>query len=135
MVKNMNRPKTITQLSREQLEDFCLNLFHVDNEKANIIEELELKNEALEKELKNLKQPTIFIDTQDMEERYCNGLYVDYLEEENQSLKDRLENGIEYINNHTIEWVDEKFKENNIMVKFDEYSNPQALLEILKGDK
>ena len=55
--------------------------------------------------------------------------------EENQLLKDSRENAIEYINNHTIEWVDEKFKENNIMVKFDEYSNPQALLEILKGDK
>lgn len=89
MVKNMNRPKTITQLSREQLEDFCLSLFHVDNEKANIIEELELKNEALEKELEKLKQPTIFIDTQDMEERYCDGLYVDYLEEENKLLKDK----------------------------------------------
>ena len=88
MVKNMNRPKTITQLSREQLEDFCLSLFHVDNEKANIIEELELKNEALEKEIQKLKQPTIFIDTQDMEERYCDGLYVDYLEEENKSLKE-----------------------------------------------
>lgn len=91
MVKNMDRPKTITQLSREQLEDFCLSLFHVDNEKANIIEELELKNEALEKEIKNLKQPTIFIDTQDMEERYGDELYVDYLKEENQSLKDILD--------------------------------------------
>ena len=57
------------------------------------------------------------------------------LQQENQSLKDRIEMAIEYINNHTIEWVDEKFKENNIMVKFDEYSNPQALLEIIKGDK
>lgn len=57
------------------------------------------------------------------------------LEQENQLLKDSRENAIEYINNHTIEWVDEKFKENNIMVKFDEYSNPQALLEILKRDK
>lgn len=61
--------------------------------------------------------------------------YIKDLQQENQSLKDSRENAIEYINNHTIEWVDEKFKENNIMVKFDEYSNPQALLEILKRDK
>ena len=60
---------------------------------------------------------------------------IHQLQQENQSLKDSRENAIEYINNHTIEWVDEKFKENNIMVKFDEYSNPQALLEILKRDK
>lgn len=56
----MNKPKTITQLSREQLEDFCLSLFHVDNEKANIIEELELRNEALEREFKRLKQMVNF---------------------------------------------------------------------------
>ena len=37
----MEKPKSITQLSKEQLEDMCLNLMHVDNEKAKIIEQLE----------------------------------------------------------------------------------------------
>lgn len=33
------------------------------------------------------KEPIIFIDTEDMEERYAEGLYMDYLKEENQQLK------------------------------------------------
>lgn len=37
----MNKPKSITQLSKEQLEDLCLNLMHIDNEKAKIIKQLE----------------------------------------------------------------------------------------------
>ena len=41
------------------------------------------------------KKTTIFIDTQDMEERYGEGLYMDYLKEENQKLKDRITNAIE----------------------------------------
>ena len=45
----MNKPKSITQLSKEQLEDMCLNLMHVDNEKAKIIEQLETnRDEAIE---------------------------------------------------------------------------------------
>lgn len=37
----MMKPKSITQLSKEQLEDMCLNLMHIDNEKAKIIEMME----------------------------------------------------------------------------------------------
>lgn len=33
------------------------------------------------------KEPIIFIDTEDMEERYAEGLYMDYLKEENQQLR------------------------------------------------
>ena len=62
-------------------------------------------------------------------------MLIDKLQQENQSLKDRIEKAIEWINDHTIEWVDGQYKEHNIMVKFDEYLNPQALLEILKRDK
>jgi len=54
----MNKPKTITQLSKEQLEDMCINLMHVDNEKANIIEELENRINNTIKCIKVLTQPT-----------------------------------------------------------------------------
>ena len=33
------------------------------------------------------KEPIIFIDTEDIEERYAEGLYMDYLKEENQQLR------------------------------------------------
>lgn len=54
----------------------------------------------LKRQLKKKNKPQIFIETQDMEERYAEGLYQDYLEEENHSLKkqlDYLRNG-EYYN-------------------------------------
>ena len=65
------------------------------------------------------KQTTIFIDTEDMEERYAKGLYVDYLKEENQQLKDRINKAIEYIENPTHEMS---------VITY------QNLLEILKGE-
>ena len=42
--------------------------------------------ERLNKELETLKQPQVFIDTQDMEERYGEDLYKEYLEKENKRL-------------------------------------------------
>ena len=53
------------------------------------IKHLMIENKIQHKEISRLKQPTIFIDTQDMEERYAEGLYMDYLKEENKKLKDR----------------------------------------------
>ena len=40
----------------------------------------------------NKDKTEIYIDSEDMEERYCEGLYQDYLEKENQELKKQLEN-------------------------------------------
>ena len=45
----MEKPESITQLSKEQLEELCLNLMHVDKEKAKIIEQLEIDNAFLKK--------------------------------------------------------------------------------------
>ena len=41
------------------------------------------------------KETIIFIDTEDMEERYAEGLYMDYLKEENKQLRDRIDKAIE----------------------------------------
>lgn len=40
----------------------------------------------------------IFIDTQNIEERYAEGLYQDYLEEENKKHKTQQKEFIEYMN-------------------------------------
>jgi hypothetical protein len=64
----------------------------------------------------------------DLHEKYYK------LQQENKQLKERIDKAIEYINKHKIEWVDKKFEIHNVMVKFNEYTNPQALLEILEGE-
>lgn len=49
------------------------------------------EKEQLKKQLEEKNKPQIFIDTQDIEERYAEGLYQDYLEEENKKIKKQLE--------------------------------------------
>lgn len=45
----MEKPKSITQLSKEQLEDMCLNLMHVDKVKTEMINQLEINiDDAIE---------------------------------------------------------------------------------------
>ena len=53
----------------------------------------------LEKENEEKNKPQIFIDTQDIEERYAEGLYQDYLEEENKKYKNQQKEFIEYLEN------------------------------------
>ncbi len=48
------------------------------------------EKEQLKKQLEEKNKPQIFIDTQDTEERYAEGLYQDYLEEENKKIKEQL---------------------------------------------
>lgn len=51
----------------------------------------------LKKQLKKKNKPQIFIETQDMEERYAEGLYQDYLEEENKKYKNQQKEFIKYL--------------------------------------
>ena len=60
---------------------------------------LEKENEELKKELEEKNKPQIFIDTQDIEERYAEGLYQDYLEEENKKYKNQQKEFILYLEN------------------------------------
>ena len=53
----------------------------------------------LKKQLKKKNKPQIFIETQDMEERYAEGLYQDYLEEENKKYKNQQKEFINYLEN------------------------------------
>ena len=92
------------------------NLLKIENDKTTIFTNQELKmiddyiNELeaykynmdrdylrLEKELEEKNKPQIFIDTQDIEERYAEGLYQDYLEEENKKYKNQQKEFIEFL--------------------------------------
>ena len=53
----------------------------------------------LEKENEEKNKPQIFIDTQDIEERYAEGLYQDYLEEENKKYKNQQKEFVEWLEN------------------------------------
>lgn len=87
------------------------------------IELLQQENKQLKENLEKIKQPTIFIDTQDMEERYGEQLYQDYLEEQNKNLKDRINKAIE------------TFEECKLLLphEFDWGEQVDYAIEILKG--
>lgn len=59
---------------------------------------LKEENTELKKQLEEKNKPQIFIDTQNIEERYAEGLYQDYLEEENKKYKDQQKEFIKYMN-------------------------------------
>ena len=69
------------------------------NELVDYINNLQQENQELKKELEEKNKPQIFIDTQDIEERYAEGLYQDYLEEENKKYKNQQKEFIEYLEN------------------------------------
>lgn len=86
------------------------------NEMIDYYDELFDEMESWKEEVKELKKqieeknkPQIFIETQDMEERYAEGLYQDYLEEENKKYKNQQK---EFINK--IKELEIKLKENGI---------------------
>ena len=98
----------------------------IDEDKLNALEllgenvYLHKEIERLNKELEKLKQPQVFIDTQDMEERYGEELYKEYLEKENK----RLNNIINELNNAYCkvitkceEIIDSRFYMNDIAIK------------------
>lgn len=47
----------------------------------------------------------IFIDTQDMEERYGEELYKEYLENQNKEMKEKIDKAIEYIKSNKLDIV------------------------------
>ena len=63
------------------------------------LKELQQENQELKEELEEKNKPQIFIDTQDIEERYAEGLYQDYLEEENKKYKNQQKEFIEFLEN------------------------------------
>ena len=58
------------------------------------------ETKELKKQLEEKNKPQIFIDTQDIEERYAEGLYQDYLEEENKKYKNHQKEFIDYLESY-----------------------------------
>ena len=83
--------------------------------KKEIIKILQQRVEQLEKENKELKQPQVFIDCEDMEERYGRDLYEDYLKGKIEQLENIIKEAIEYLTSYesinTIQQVEQP--ENN----------------------
>ena len=102
-------------MSEEELEEYINKIepnfnshlekgtIEMSNEYYNLLEEkmvrLINKNQELKKQLEEKNKPQIFIDTQDIEERYAEGLYQDYLEEENKKYKNQQKEFIEFLEN------------------------------------
>ena len=78
-----------------ELEEHSRNILKV----GIYIKQLQQENQKLKKELEEKNKPQIFIDTQDIEERYAEGLYQDYLEEENKKYKNQQKEFINYLEN------------------------------------
>ena len=64
------------------------------------ITKLQEENQKLKKQLEEKNKPQIFIDTQDIEERYAEGLYQDYLEEENKKYKNQQKEFVEWLESY-----------------------------------
>lgn len=103
--------------------------------------------ERLNKEIETLKQPQVFIDTQDIEERYAQGIYEDFIEEEYEKLIfDYLTNNCkEFDDEHIKKLVDLKVKQhlssqkeierlNNVINEFDKWLLGEKMLFYKSSD-
>ena len=108
----------------------------VERLKNKINEIIKAINILNKNKAQNTKQPTIFIDTQDMEERYGEQLYQDYLVEQNKDLKQEnarlkeIENKLNFIKNR----VKQGMSQENINKCAIELVN-SYLKDILKEDE
>lgn len=107
-------------------------------EREDLIDEiidLQQENQRLKEENERLKQTTIFIDTQDMEERYGEELYKEYLEKENTQLKDVIEEVREYMKeNRTCYIYQDSLGEDWRFDDLDVYSELLQILDKAKGE-
>ena len=115
----MNIEESIQQINELieawELNEACLNQTDIDAIKCLLKQNKELnqkyvnavadyektmfEKEQLKKQLEENNKPQIFIDTQNIEERYAEGLYQDYLEEENKKHKPQQKEFINYLEN------------------------------------
>ena len=81
----------------------CNELNCIDNfphaKITHAIRELQQENHELKEQVEEKNKPQIFIDTQDIEERYAEGLYQDYLEEENKKYKNQQKEFVDWLEN------------------------------------
>lgn len=87
------------------------------NEVFDELSNLQQENQELKKQLEETNKTEIYIDSEDIEKRYCDGLYQEYLEKENQELNkenDRLAaklNKNKILQNEFRKWLENESKE------------------------
>ena len=130
----------------EELKEFTIDLNDIDEialglevcykksntviqEFADTIIQLQQENQSLKKELEEKNKPQIFIDTQDIEERYAEGLYQDYLEEENKKYKNQQKEFIDYLKQTIIDSTEGSEQQYYYQQVLETYK------EIIGGDK
>ena len=96
------------------------------------------EKEQLKKQLAEKNKHQIFIDTQNIEDRYAEGLYQDYLEEENKKHKTQQKKFIEYMNK-TIEElecddVDDEEMKGYLIQRIDTFKEILAKYTSIIGD-
>ena len=107
----------------------AINMFGRVPEQYELLEEIE----RLNKELETLKQPQVFIDTQDMEERYGEELYKEYLEKENKRLNNII-NELEKYCNEEIEDYDKHINSKFITdIAREQYEGEKVCFEDMLG--
>ena len=95
----MNREERVLKYINSS-DDFVVNgKRYCENDFYNDVEDLAKENKELKKQVEEKNKPQIFIDTQDIEERYAEGLYQDYLEEENKKYKNQQKEFVEWLEN------------------------------------
>lgn len=80
---------------RSLTNDYCEVVEKVDT----YINQLQQENQQLKEQLENTNNSHIFIDT-DIEERYGNELYIDYLKQQLKQRDEVIDEAIKYINYH-----------------------------------
>ena len=101
LLKIENDKTTIfTNKELKMIDDYINELEAYKNNMDRDYLRLEKENQELKKELEEKNKPQIFIDNQDIEERYAEGLYQDYLEEENKKYKNQQKEFIDYIDTY-----------------------------------
>ena len=85
----MSVEEAVLLLEHTGYDDFNL-LEHQIKGRLKAIKIILKENQELKKQLEEINKTEIYIDTENMEERYCEGLYQDYLEKENKQLRDVL---------------------------------------------
>lgn len=144
-LKNIINENTIlVQDENGNYQECDIDVIKMYNDMQNDIDELVIQKARLQEELKDYKQEreNLFKTTHDLQKeikRLENKLSQSIKWSERRTMewldyKSRCEKAIKYVNNHKIEWADHKFKKFNVMVEFNEYANPQALLDILGGE-
>ena len=93
-------PKDVFDELFDEMENWKEEAKELNQKYENAVADYEttmVERNELKKLLEEKNKPQIFIETQDMEERYAEGLYQDYLEEENKKYKDQQKEFIKYL--------------------------------------